>query len=76
MNYQELTSGEKARLVWTVLESIDAPADRDEFDESIALLCEDIPGLECQSGESLAALTADCWEIYLSALALPLSGNP
>jgi hypothetical protein len=64
MNYHALTSGEKARLVMTILESIDGPIEFDEFQETVGLLCEDIPGLEGVTENFLSALVTDCWEIY------------
>ncbi|HEY8159887.1 MAG TPA: hypothetical protein VIF10_14405 [Methylobacter sp.] len=72
MNYQALNSANKARLVMTILESIDQPMEFDEFEETIGMMCENIPGLESQSAESLSAVVADCWEIFqLTALPYP-----
>ena len=64
MNYQTLNSDENARLITTILDSIDELMVFDDFQETISLLSEDIPGLECQSDESLSALVMDCWEIF------------
>ena len=47
MNYQTLNSDEKTRLVTIILDSIDESMEFDDFQETIGLLCEDIPGLEC-----------------------------
>jgi hypothetical protein len=64
MNYQTLNSDEKNRLIMIILDSIDEPMEFDEFQETIGLFCEDIPGLECLSDDSLSALVTDCWEIF------------
>ena len=64
MNYQTLNSDEKTRLVTIILGSIDESMDFYDFQETISLLCEDIPGLECLSDDSLSALVTDCWEIF------------
>ena len=64
MNYQALNSDEKNRLVMIILDSIDSLMEVDDFQETIGLLCEDIPGLECLSDDSLSALVTDCWEIF------------
>ena len=64
MNYQTLNSDEKTRLVTIILDSIDESMEFDDFQETIGLLCEDIPGLECLSEDSLSALVMDCWEIF------------
>ena len=64
MSYQTLNSDEKTRLVTIILDSIDECIEFDDFQETISLLCEDIPGLECLSNESLSALVMDCWEIF------------
>ena len=64
MNYQTLNSDEKTRLVTIILDSIDSLMEVDDFQETIGLLCEDIPGLECLSDDSLSALVTDCWEIF------------
>ena len=64
MNYQTLNSDEKTRLVTIILDSIDESMEFDDFQETIGLLCEDIPGLECLSDESFSALVTDCWEIF------------
>ena len=74
MNYHTLNSEEKAQLIAVILESIDEPIEFDNFAEMIGLLCEDIPGLECLSKKSFAALVKDCWEIFQQT-ALPLSAN-
>ena len=64
MNYQTLNSDEKTRLITTFLVSIDECIEFDDFQETISLLCEDIPGLEFISDDSLSALVMDCWEIF------------
>ena len=64
MNYQTLNSDEKTRLVTIILDSIDESIEFDDFQETISLLFEDIPGLECLSDDSLSALVMDCWEIF------------
>ncbi len=74
MNYQTLNSDEKTRLVTIILDSIDESIELDDFQETIGLLCEDIPGLECLSDDSLSAFVMDCWEIFQHPT-LPLSGN-
>ena len=74
MNYQTLNSDEKTRLVTIILDLIDESMEFDDFHETIGLLCEDIPGLECLSDESLSALVMDCWEIFQQTQ-LPLYGN-
>ena len=74
MKYQTLNSDEKTRLVTIILDSIDESMEFDDFQETIGLLCEDIPGLECLSDESFSALLTDCWEIFQQT-PLPLSGN-
>lgn len=68
MNYQNLTSAEKTRLVMMILESIDQSINFDEFEETIGLMCEDISGLETQTEDSFSALVTDCWEIYQQSL--------
>ena len=47
MNYQTLNSDEKTRLITTILDLVDELKEFDDFQETISLLCEDIPGLEC-----------------------------
>ena len=74
MNYQTLNSDEKTRLVMIILDSMDESMELDDFQETICLLCEDIPGLECLSDDSLSALVTDCWEIFQHP-SLPLSMN-
>jgi len=74
MNYQTLNSDEKTRLVTIILDSIDESMDFDDFQETIGLLCEDIPGLECLSDETFSALVMDYWEIFQQT-SLPLSMN-
>ena len=64
MNYQTLNSDEKTRLVTIILDSIDESMDFDDFQETVGLLCEEIPGLECLSDEYFSALVTDCWEIF------------
>lgn len=64
MNYQTLNSDEKTRLVSIILDSINEFMGFDDFQETIGLLCEDIPGLECLSNESFSSLVTDCWEIF------------
>ena len=63
MNYPPLNPDEKTRLITTILDSIDELIAFDDFQETIGLLCEDIPGLEFISDDSLSALVMDCWEI-------------
>ena len=74
MNYNTLNSDEKALLVSIILDSTEEPMEFDDFQDTIDLLCEDIPGLECLSEKSFAALVMDCSEIFQQT-ALPLSGN-
>ena len=74
MNYQTINSDEKNRLVTIILDSIDESMDFDDFQETVGLLCEDIPGLECLSDETFSALVMDCWEIFQQT-SLPLSMN-
>jgi hypothetical protein len=64
MKYQTLNTGEKTRLVMTILETIDEPMEFDDFQETIGLLTENIPGLEGLSVDSFSALVTDCWEIF------------
>jgi hypothetical protein len=64
MNYQTLNPDEKNRLITTILDSIDESMEFDDFQETIGLLCEEIPGLESLSDDSLSALVTDCWEIF------------
>jgi hypothetical protein len=64
MNYQTLNSDEKTRLITIILDSINSLMSFDDFQETISLLCEDIPGLEFISDDSLSALVMDCWEIF------------
>ena len=64
MNYQTLNTDEKTRLIEIILDLIDELMEFDDFQETICLLCEDIPGLECLSDDSLSALVMDCWEIF------------
>ena len=64
MNYQTLNSDEKTRLITIILNSVDECIEFDDFQETICLLSEDIPGLECLSDDSLSALVMDCWEIF------------
>ena len=47
MNYQTLNYDEKTRLIRIILDSVDESMEFDDFQETIGLLCEDIPGLEC-----------------------------
>ena len=47
MNYQTLNSDEKTQLITTILDLVDELKEFDDFQETISLLCEDIPGLEC-----------------------------
>jgi hypothetical protein len=68
MNYQTLNTGEKIRLVMMILETIDEPMEFDDFQETIGLMCEDLPGLECLSVDSFSALVTDCWEIFQQIL--------
>ena len=51
MNYQALNSDEKTLLITIILDSVDESIEFDDFQETIGLLCEAIPGLEwlCQS---------------------------
>lgn len=74
MNYQSLNSAKKARLVMTILESINQPMDFDGFEEAIGLACENIAGLESLTEESFSALVIDCWAVFQS-IALPDSVN-
>ena len=71
MNYQTLNSDEKNRLVTIILDSINESMEFDDFQETIGLLCENIPGLECLSDDSFSALVTDCWEIFQQTL-LPI----
>jgi hypothetical protein len=64
MNYKTLNTGEKTRLVMTILETIDEPMEFDDFQETIGLMTEDIPGLEGLSVDSFLVLVTDCWEIF------------
>ena len=64
MNYQTLNSDEKNRLIMIILDSIDESIEFDDFQETVGLLCEEIPGLECLSDEAFSALVMDCWEIF------------
>jgi hypothetical protein len=64
MNYQTLISDEKARLVMIILEAINEPIEFDEFQETIGLMIENIPGLEFLCDDSFSTLVNDCWEIY------------
>ena len=64
MNYQTLNSDEKTRLIKIILDFIDSLMEFDDFQETIGFLCEDIPGLESLSDDSLSALVMDCWEIF------------
>ena len=64
MNYQTLNSDEKTRLITIILDSIDELMEFDDFQETIGLLCEDIPGLEFISEKSFSSLVTDCWEIF------------
>ena len=74
MNYQTLNSDEKTRLVTIILDSIDELMEFDDFQETISLLCENIPGLECLSNDCFSALLTDCWEIFQHP-PLPIFGN-
>jgi len=47
VNYQTLNYDEKTRLIKTILDLVDELKEFDDFQETISLLCEDIPGLEC-----------------------------
>ena len=47
MNYQTLISDGKTRLIRIILDSVDESIEFDDFQETIGLLCEAIPGLEC-----------------------------
>jgi hypothetical protein len=72
MNYQTLNSDEKIRLVNSILESIEEPIEFDDFQETIGLICENIPGLESLSDDSFSELIKDCWEIFMET-PLPFS---
>ena len=74
MNYQTLNSDEKTRLVKIILDSVDESMELNDFQETISLLYEDIPGLEFISDDSLSALVMDCWEIFQHH-PLPISAN-
>ena len=74
MDYQTLNTDEKTRLIEIILDLIDELMEFDDFQETICLLCEDIPGLECLSDDSLSALVMDCWEIFQHH-PLPISAN-
>jgi len=63
MNYQTLNSDDKTRLISIILDSIDECIEFDDFQETIGLLCEDIPGLECLSDDSFSALVATSFYI-------------
>jgi hypothetical protein len=47
VNYQTLNYDEKTRLIRIILDLVDELKEFDDFQETISLLCEDIPGLEC-----------------------------
>ena len=47
MDYQTLNTDEKTRLIRIILDSVDVSMEFDDFQETIGLLCEAIPGLEC-----------------------------
>jgi hypothetical protein len=72
MKYQTLNSDEKIRLVNSILESIEEPIEFDEFQETIGLMIENIPGMESLSDDLFSALVNDCWEIFLES-SLPFS---
>lgn len=74
MNYQILNSDEKIRLVNSILESIEVPIEFDEFQETIGLISENIPGLESLSDDSFSELVKDCWEIFQES-PLPFSDD-
>jgi hypothetical protein len=58
---------DKPKLVAIIQES-NPSMDFDEFEETIGLMCEDIPGLESITEEEFSALVTDCWEIYQQTL--------
>ena len=64
MNYETLNSDEKTQLVMIILDAIEESMEFEDFQETIGMLCEDIPGLECLSDETFSALVKDCWEMY------------
>ena len=72
MKYQSLNSEEKIRLVNSILESIEEPIEFYEFQETLGLMIENIPGLESISIDLFSALVNDCWEIFLES-SLPFS---
>jgi hypothetical protein len=75
MNDHTMTQDEKSKLVTIILESSEYPIDFDLFSELIAVLSEDIPGLEFLSEDELSCLISDCWEMYQqNQLSSP--GNP
>ena len=74
MNYQTLYYDEKTRLIRIILNSVDESMEFDDFQVTIGLLCEDIPGLECLSDDTFSALVMDCWEIFRHQ-PLPISAN-
>ena len=47
MNYQTQNYDEKTRLIRIILDSVNELKAFDDFQETIGLLCEAIPGLEC-----------------------------
>ena len=53
MNYQTLNSDEKTQLITTILVLADELKEFDDLQETISLLCEDIPGLKCLCHRSL-----------------------
>ena len=47
MNYQTQNYDEKTRLIRIILDSVNELKAFDDFQETIGLLCDAIPGLEC-----------------------------
>jgi len=67
MNYQALNQDDKINLIAIIRES-NPSIDFDEFEETIGLMCEDIPGLESITEEEFSSLVTECWEIYQQTL--------
>lgn len=69
MNDSTITHEDCIQLVHIILEtSNDDVVDFELFSELVAVLSEDIPGLEFITEDELADLISNCWTIYQQKL--------
>jgi hypothetical protein len=76
MNDYALMPEEQVRLVEAIIDDFGGcDLSRDDFQERIGLLCEDIPGLECLPEEQFARLVAEAWSLYRALTSDDESGD-